>query len=905
MTNTIATLGVTLRGDAKALDAALAKAERDLRAFERQMGKARGGPPIPSAVPAGEGAALARAESQTLAFARARAQLLRDSGNLAGAERLLQGALANTTRSSVATIGAQRQLLAVQKQIGRESAVAAGGVRTLSGTLGGLQSALGAIGVGVGLDVLVSQGAAAVQSANQLERTEAIMQQLAGTEARYAEITALAAQNQALFGGSLNDNLTPLNALLQLSNRTGAELQNLNTASQLLLASNPAAAFEDASFALSEFLSNSGAEAALSLADRFNLDKQALTELAAAGTTAEERLAGLSVILAEQGVTMDTLAAATSTNAATYAELGAVIDNLRTQIGGLIAEGLAPAAEGAIAAGKGISEFLTIIQGEEGILAAQHEALAQSVTSYEEYVAAAERAAQGGAAQATAIAGNIPIFGQLAVQIAGLVGQTQVLTEAEYQAAQASEENRGAKSRVAADTAGAAASMDLATLAAAGEADALRDAAAAAYEQANAGATLEAQARAAAAELLGAGSAGAAAAAQLANSSADIDVMTAAFYRLMAAKQAALGGGGALGGVGGLVKGAGAATAAMRTLNKVYNAGPLAPRPTGGGGGAGRARGGGGGGASAASKAADAEIKAAEDRAAKLADIEERAREAALSAEERYQEERLSIIEKYNEAVLDAQRDLQAESAGSRADFYDSLTQSDVPPEIAQQLSSAYEQAFAEAQRLSQAGQAALAADYLALKQDQISAEQKFQEAVQKAREDGDKGEIARLEAIKRLRDAEFSARESNLMAEGDTNVEQRDAGLADAEVKRREALTDAEIAARDAALDAEGKTREAARLTNEEYLERLRILQQLGPQGGGIPALSTPAATPAPATAPALPGAPTGGGATPVSDAGVMATLQAMQADLGGRLSAVERAVGRVAQRSTVGGLG
>jgi hypothetical protein len=341
----------------------------------------------------------------------------------------------------------------------------------------------------------------------------------------------------------------------------------------------------------------------------------------------------------------------------------------------------------------------------------------------------------------------------------------------------------------------------------------------------------------------------------------------------------------------------------MRTLNKVYNAGPLAPRPTGGGGGAGRARGGGGGGASAASKAADAEIKAAEDRAAKLADIEERAREAALSAEERYQEERLSIIEKYNEAVLDAQRDLQAESAGSRADFYDSLTQSDVPPEIAQQLSSAYEQAFAEAQRLSQAGQAALAADYLALKQDQISAEQKFQEAVQKAREDGDKGEIARLEAIKRLRDAEFSARESNLMAEGDTNVEARDAGLADAEVKRREALTDAEIAARDAALDAEGKTREAARLTNEEYLERLRILQQLGPQGGGLPALPAPTATPAPAaaTAPALPGAPAGGAAVPVSDATVASALEGVRA----AVQAVERAVGRVAQRSTVGGLG
>ena len=81
-------------------------------------------------------------------------------------------------------------------------------------------------------------------------------------------------------------------------------------------------------------------------------------------------------------------------------------------------------------------------------------------------------------------------------------------------------------------------------------------------------------------------------------------------------------------------------------------------------------------------------------------------------------------------------------------------------------------------------GKAALADDYLALKEEQLKAEAEFQEKAAKLREKAAEGgkegkaaeeELQRLEAIKRLRDDAFAAEESRLLAEGDANVEARD----------------------------------------------------------------------------------------------------------------------------------
>jgi hypothetical protein len=923
MTDTIATLGVTLKGDAKALDAALAKAERDLRAFERQAGRTtiqmptvRGGadPFAPMTRSAGT------ARDGVLALAQANARLATAQGSPAQGAQILSRALDRVAVSSTQTIGAQTQLANLQSRIARESATASGGIGGLSSAVGGLQSAFGALGIGVGLQQVVQFGVESITAANRLEDMQSSLRAIAGDTETYNNVIAEARINQELFGGTLAENVEDMTSFVISSRIAGVEMGTLIDISKRLATLDPGAGLKGANIALRELLSGNPR----SLAARFELPAAALRVMGDESLTATQKLAVLDEFLNSVGISSEALNARLENTSQSYRDLGIAVDSLKESIGSILAEALAPTAEGAATLAAGFSDLFERLAGGADIIQAMNQAALESATSFEDYQERMRMAAEqtGVFLQSSQlIQGQLGFFAPLFNAAAGgagmFGGSVGNLGQQQVEAAIAAREQAAAVTDAAAaysDGYGqavnldgaiqsAAGSMNLADAAATAEAAALRDATAAAFEQANAGATLEDQARAAAQELLGAGAAGASAAAQLASSSSQIDVMTAAFYRLLAAKQAALGGGGALGGLGGVVKGAGQATAAMRTLNKVYNAGPLAPRPTGGGGGGGggRGAGGGGGGASAATKAADAEIKAAQDRAAKVDEIEERARETALAAEEAYQEERLSVIERYNEAVLEAQRDLQAESAGSRADFYDSLTQSDVPPEIAQQLSAAYETAFAEAQRLSQAGQAALAADYLALKQDQIAAEQKFQEAVQAAREKGDKAEVARLEQIKRLRDAEFAARESNLMAEGDQNVEARDAGLTDAEVKRQEALADAQAATAKAALDAEGKTLEAARLTNDTYLERLRLLQQIGPQAGGVPALPAVAAPDATATATALPAAPTGGGAVPVSDATVAELVRQSISTM----QAVERAVGRINQRGTVGGLG
>lgn len=935
MTDTIATQSVVIEADIRSLDRALAEAQRDLQTFERRFGQTRLEMPTVKGVSGDPFAPLTRsagtARDGVLALAQANARLAVAQGDPARGADILSQALSRVTVSSTQTIGAQTQLANLQNRIAREAQAASGGVRTFGGAIGQLGGALGAVGLGLGAAQLVQFGASAIQAANSLERTQATLRAVAGDQATYSRVLEIAAANQRLLGGSLQENLGPLQQFLFISNRTGASLEELNKVAQLLATVNPTEGIAGAGFALSEAFSGD----LTSIVERFNLPRQAVRELLNEAQGADEVLAGVTELLAAQGVTAETLSASLNTNAQAYTALGAEASTAFTNIGAAASAAFAPVAT--FIAG-GLAGFNQLVDAGNQAAAAAQAVFADSGGDYDAYrerlAAINAELVQIGQSQepltqaqytyAQALIASGVAAGEAAAQAAAYGEQTVILDDGTSQVIESATaladaqallaENIRLAGATAADQAveqaNAAASMDLAAVAAQAEEQALQAATQAAFEQANAGANLEAQARAAAQALLEAGGAGQAAAARLAGSSSQVDVLTAAYYRLIAAQQAAGAGSGAVGNLGARVtKGAGQATAAIRELNRVYNAGPLAPRPTGGGGGARRRSGGGGGGGkSEAEKAAEQEVKAAQDRAERIATIEERFREASLAAEERFREDYLSIIERFNESVLDAQRDLQAESAGSRADFYDSLTSSDLPQDVQQNLAGAYEAAFAEAQRLSQEGKAELAADYLALKQDQIAAEQKFQEARAKAAAEGDQAEVARLEAIKRLRDAEFQARESNLFAEGDANVEQRDQALADAEQRRQEALATAAATAGDAASAAEAKTREQVGLTNEAYQERLRLLQQLGgiPGGAGtVPGGS--AASPAPAapvsTTPTA--AASASGATVVSAPDVVAQIQSATAELSKAVRAVERAVGRIGRAGLTGGGG
>lgn len=950
----VAVLSIPIEGDPKKLEAALAKIEADLRKAEGAGRRAGAG------VAAGfdqAGPAARRAEQGSLAFARALAQLQRESGQTAQAIRTLEGALAGQTQAGTAYINTQRQMIRYQRELAAEAQVAARGGQSLSKAFGALGTALSAVGIGFAVDQVIQLGIGSVQSANQLEQTTAVMRQLAGSAERYDQIVQLATDNQRLFGGSLNSNLGPLNALLQLANRTGAELQNLNRTTQLLLASAPNKTFGDASFSLSEFLSNTGAEAALSLADQFNLNKKALAELAREGTTAEERLAGLNALLAEQGVTAETLAARLNTTAQSYVELGAEFDRLQTSFGQGLADAFEQPTRGltrllglinqnpqawaelkallggrgqitsadvdAVArdmaekqarstllapgdAGRGRANNASVIAGFGGqeqfdaivqrMVAIQQaggpaaEALARlneqfrqgevDAAAYRERLASIEQInadpliaigaasarlatdfqagatgaatldgrmqALAGTSQANALAiiANAQAYADGRISAAELEGAIAALEQAQAAQASASDESSSATLGLADSLVAAAKAVDGTTLASRAQKSALEDAAHAAFEAENAGKGLEDQARAAAQALYDAGGAGAAAAAQLAQSSADVDVLTASIYRLLAAKEAALGAGGLVGNLG-RIKGAGAVTEVDRLLRKHFGAGPLAPaKPPKG------RRGGSGSGGSGKSEAE----REAEREAEQLRRIADQYHERQLAAERTYQERLTDITEEYARRRAEAARDFSDQQVEDRLAFYKSLKNID-DQAIRQQASAEFEAFAIKAAELRDTEGADVAREYEAEAARIAAARAQRNEELKKLEEEAkkDKSRAGDLQYARDLDRMEREAEQRRLdrIAEGEGSLDDQEAqALADAEAQRQQALADAATTAGKAIADIEREKADAANTTNLALIEQLRLYDQLAQRGGLPPGAALPAGGITPASA-------------------------------------------------------
>lgn len=334
---------------------------------------------------------------------------------------------------------------------------------------------------------------------------------------------------------------------------------------------------------------------------------------------------------------------------------------------------------------------------------------------------------------------------------------------------------------------------------------------------------------------------------------------------------------------------------------------------TGGGrGGKGRKakRGGGGGGKSTEQKAAE---KAEKERQ-KAAEKEQRDAEAhARKLEElkmQHEEKMLEIQLRYQEKQAAAEKSFRVSALNSRADFYDALTQAtpEIGQEAAQQLSAAYEAAFAEAQRLSAEGKAALADDYLRLKQEQIAAELAFQQKIAAAREKGDQAEVDRLTRIEEIRRQAREEELKQLMESGDANQTERDTALADEQAgyaeQRNELLGTGEAAQQAAttAAGAEAQKTEAIATTNTALREQQSLYQQIAGTGATPTAAQQAAQEPSPpsAAATAATTLPTAAnGVVAVTDAATLALLQTLSpsiTQLPMLLQGVIAAIGRVA---------
>jgi hypothetical protein len=317
-----------------------------------QAGQARGTQTVvshreaPGAIPVGSGAGVDRAAVAAAKLATEQNKAAVAAQRLATEEQRTAVAAANVERAETQAASAALRLSQQQDKANASASKGKGSFGQMAEGIRGIQSLLGAAGIGIGVNALVQGGIDAGQYSVGVRQTEGVLRQLSGTQARYNELTKIAADNQRLFGGSLADNYAPLTGVLSLANQTGASLSQLNRTTQLLLAKAPGKSAGDAFFGLGEFLSGTGAEAALSIADQFNLSKAAVAGLAKEGVSAQDRLAGLTKLLNDQGVSSDTLTARLTDQAVAYNEAGAKVDALKLKIGDLIAAGFTPAARG-------------------------------------------------------------------------------------------------------------------------------------------------------------------------------------------------------------------------------------------------------------------------------------------------------------------------------------------------------------------------------------------------------------------------------------------------------------------------------------------------------------------------------------------------------------------------------
>lgn len=350
----------------------------------------------------------------------------------------------------------------------RELTQATGGLGSSLRSVTGLASSMaGAFGVAFGAQAVVGFASEAVTAANALEVTEARVRALSGSTDRYNDILAKAQHQQQTYGGTLEENLGALGSFVNLSNRTGAAIDTISDAVRRLSAADPAQGVEGATLALREFLSASGAEAALSLAERFELDRKAVAALAGEGVSAQQRLQGLLQLLDEQGYTAAFVAAANDTTAKSYERLGTAFSTLKTTLGTGLAAGLEPAT-------VALTDFLTHLDELSTIETLVTTATGERGAALQALLPHLLAAAEGSQANEDAVRNEIAAYYAGQGVYAETATAAQILTERIYEreAAHRLEANAAATAEFA--TLGYTSATQAATQAATEAAEALR-----------------------------------------------------------------------------------------------------------------------------------------------------------------------------------------------------------------------------------------------------------------------------------------------------------------------------------------------------------------------------------------------------------------------------------------------
>ena len=769
---------------------------------------------------------------------------------------------ANTAKLDIALSGIQQKL----KQLNQ-----------LTGTSFGL------LGVGYSINSLVQLGAEAITAGNALTTVQATLRAVAGSQEAYDRILQEATKNQMLFGGSLEQSLGTMQQFAFIANRTGADLGQLNDVAQLLSVVNPFEGFEGAGFALSELFAGD----ITSIVERFNLPRQAIRDLLNESSSAEEIIAGLTSLLAEQGITAETLAARTDTVAQTYQTLGTLASNTFVQIG-----------QSAAAAFEPVALLLSKMMGLNEILATEtNVAAATTARTYEQYSAAIDEAAaatddagkrielqnmklneaQFTYMQALVMTGvtmesaidQAQLYGRTWVELTEGAGyyeeQSGALAEAQALLAEATRNAAIQNREQAAAQADAIGIIDTSTLATKALDDALGEATKAMFAAANANLSLDEQAQQAAMALLEAGEAGRLAALKLGDSTSNIDKLIARYYNLAVAAQSARNASVVAGMELGLV-GPSAPVVVPRTT--------ITPPTTGGGGGG---------------------TSTARDQADEVQRIAERHQERMLRAEETYQSRLLRITEDYAKRRREANQDYSDQQFQDRADFYRSLMGIE-DDAIKQQSSAEYEALALQATQIRDTLGADVAAAFLEEAGRIAAARAKRADEIRKAQEDNS-GNLAYLTELDKM-EREVEDRRLQRAATGEGSlVNDEEQAKQDAALQLQQDIKQATDDAGKALIDAQADANRAIGTTNDALQKQVDLLNQIG--GRPVTTGTTTATTTAPTTTASTIAGAAGGAGVAVFDAAVAQALAGVR----DAVNAVERAVSRIPTRSAVGG--
>lgn len=665
-------------------------------------------------------------------------------------------------------------------------------------------------------------------------------------------------------------------------------------------------------------------------------------------TSAEKQQATLNAVLAAGDDIIKKTGGSVQNNATTFAQFGVNIENAKNSFGSFIASGLAPLAgqfnETATATGR-LTTFLSQVGTAASASQAQLTADAAANTAYAQTLAQTNSEVAATAAAENARAESLR---QSASSTVTATAAVTAMSSADAAAAQAARDHAIAIQQLAELTGQIAPAVNVTATAELAYANSLemvgvqaRAAALAAQQKADSdqvGAVnaqtaavgnqfLAQAAQQAAGALIASGSAGARAAALLANSSSQIDVLTAAYYRLQAAQIAA------------------GNAANKASVNQTIAQNRAAGR-------SGRGDSSDAGEVSAANVANQAKIKDALDdqirangsNAQKIAlanrNLQEQVRlhgansaaairaqtaldsavesgtkkakgaggtklsdqtklnNSLLTQQEDYQNKAEDAAQQHADAVAKIEADFAAKilaqqklnevsKLNSQADFYDRLTGSELNKKKSgaaalKQLDDQYQKDFQKSQELAQAGSPKLAADFLALKQKQAEQELSFQEKLAEAKEKGDKGEVSRLQAIQELRRRAAAEEEKQLLAGGDQDVNAKNKALDDAAQKEADAQEKIGAASDRATAKKIQNAELAGKKVDEELTKVNALSTAYAGLGGRSPLASGTSATP-PATA--TQAAAGGGASTDIS--GALDSLRSA-------ISAVEAAVSK-----------